>query len=191
MDGSDYQWSAVGNPCTSGDVEVSPGVVVASNVVLAAAPGSRLVIAPGACIGPGVVIQVQGGTLVIEANASLGSGVLVVGAGRIGAYTCIGSETTLINPQLPSHQVVAARSLTGDPSRRPSLAGPGDSGRTQEPDDAAHRPAPGVNSASSPPATASQNGHRPVYGRSQVDQLLASLFPHRAPLNGSSPRDGS
>jgi len=202
MDGSGSPGLALGSPCISGDVEVAPGVVVASNVVLGAAGGSRLVVATGACLGPEVIIQAQGGTLVIEANVSLGSGVLVVGAGRIGAYTCVGSEATLINPQLPSHRVVAARSLTGDLSRSSNNPVDQRSGEGNQASEGAGYGSPSDTSPAlaeaPPPVPASQNGHpsshqngrRPVYGRNQVDQLLTSLFPHRAPLNGSSSRDG-
>ncbi|MEB3289176.1 MAG: hypothetical protein VKI82_04625 [Leptolyngbya sp.] len=92
-------------------------MALADDAVLDAAPGCRLVLAPGVCVGSGVIIQAIRGDVIIEPGAVLGSGVLIVGTGRIGQNACIGAESTLINPALPSGQVVPPHSLIGDPSQ--------------------------------------------------------------------------
>ncbi|MFH7244208.1 MAG: hypothetical protein ACHWZW_15325 [Spirulina sp.] len=104
-------------PALGGQVEVAEGVALGDSVVLNAAPGCRLVLAPGVCVGSGVIIQAVRGDVVIEPGAVLGSGVLIFGTGRIGQNACIGAESTLINPAIPSGQVVPPNSLLGDPSR--------------------------------------------------------------------------
>ncbi len=104
-------------PAVDGQVEVAEGVALADGVVLDAAPGCRLVLAPGVCVGSGVIIQAVRGDLVIEPGVVLGSGVLVFGTGRIGQNACIGAEGTLINPAILSNQVVPPKSLLGDPSQ--------------------------------------------------------------------------
>lgn len=104
-------------PAVGGQVEVAEGVALADGVVLDAAPGCRLVLAPGVCVGSGVIIQAVRGDLVIEPGVVLGSGVLVFGTGRIGQNACIGAESTLINPAILSNQVVPPKSLMGDPSQ--------------------------------------------------------------------------
>lgn len=104
-------------PILEGQVEVAEGVALADGVVLNAAPGCRLVLAPGVCVGSGVIIQAVRGDLVIEPGVVLGSGVLIVGTGRLGQNACIGAESTLINPAILSSQVVPPNSLLGDPSQ--------------------------------------------------------------------------
>ena len=107
-----------------GDVEIAPGAVMAEGVLLGAQPGCRLVISAGVCLGTDVVIRVSRGNLIVEPGVNLGSGVLVVGHGRIGHHACIGANSTLINPQVESHRVLAPKSLWGDPSqsRHPSAS---------------------------------------------------------------------
>ena len=188
-----------------GDVEIDREVAIASGVILTADPGCRLIIARGACIGPEVVIHGRQGDLIIEPEAALGSGVLIVGRGRVGAQACVGAGSTLINPQLSPRAVVAPRSVVGDFSRR---EGAGEPARAPEapapaspaPENAASTSAPEQSSieAVAPEAeTAAQaaannghsNGHNSngagfshVYGRDQVQQLLTTLFPHRQSL---------
>ncbi|PSR18504.1 hypothetical protein C8255_07095 [filamentous cyanobacterium CCP3] len=90
---------------------------MAPGVLLGAAPGCRLVISAGVCLGADVVVQARQGDLVLEPGVSLGSGVLIVGHGSVGQHTCIGSNSTVINPNLGASQVVAPGSLVGDPSQ--------------------------------------------------------------------------
>lgn len=123
------------NPSTNGhiqgNVDLAPGVAMAPGVLLGASPGCRLVISLGVCLGADVVVQARHGDLVLEPGVSLGSGVLVVGHGSIGQHTCIGSNSTVINPTLGASQVVAPGSLVGDPSQpgselpQSSSSGPG------------------------------------------------------------------
>lgn len=109
------------NPSTNGhiqgNVDLAPGVAVAPGVLLGAAPGCRLIISAGVCLGADVVVQARQGDLVLEPGVSLGSGVLIVGYGSVGQHTCIGSNSTIINPNLGASQVVAPGSLVGDPSQ--------------------------------------------------------------------------
>lgn len=100
-----------------GDVDIAPGVAMAEGVLLGAESGCRLVISAGVCLGADVVIRVSRGTLVVEPGANLGSGVLVVGPGRIGHHACIGANSTVINPNVEAHGVVAPKALLGDPSQ--------------------------------------------------------------------------
>ena len=228
-------------PACQGQVEVAEGVALGDRVVLTASPGCRLVLAPGVCLGHGVIIQAVRGDLVIEPGAVLGSGVLIVGAGRIGQNVCIGAESTLINPAIPARQMVPPNSLLGDPSRSaqirseswadsapPVTGSPATStveGESLErgaeawpetaatsTDDSTHASLPNLaqadeavisetdSDATDPDATdpdnanndaTAANGTRPspAHGQKQVKDLLATLFPHRQPLNGVSPED--
>lgn len=232
-------------PALEGQVDVAEGVALADGVVLDAAPGCRLVLAPGVCVGSGVIIQAVRGDLIIEPGAVLGSGVLIFGTGRIGQNVCIGAESTLINPVLSSGQVVPPNSLIGDPSQssgdgtvpNPVVVEQGvfvqaafksgvsvqevssQEASSQEtfiqetlvqetsvqealPEDSPGNPAEAApqssanhaeteavtgealetEQADSPNTT---NGTRPpAHGQTQVQELLAKLFPHRQPLNG-------
>lgn len=205
--------TVISERCIHGNVTIAPGVVIASGVILGTDAHSQLTISTGVCLGPDVVLQAQGGDLVIEPNVSLGAGVLVVGQGRIGSHTCIGSGTTLINPQLRSHQVVGAKSLLGDPSSSqgsPPEAKPGpDLNSACRAMGLNGRVETGIDANGSGPADTNligetadlnhqpsrhsvdqngqtQNGSPPVYGRDQVSQLLDTLFPHRRALNASA-----
>ena len=110
------------NAHIQGNVDLAIGVAVAPGVLLGAAPGCRLVISTGVCLAADVVVQARHGDLVLEPGVSLGSGVLVVGHGVIGQHTCVGANSTIINPALGASQVVAPGSLLGDPSQIPSQA---------------------------------------------------------------------
>nr|ADM21126.1 CcmN [Arthrospira platensis AGB-AP02] len=102
----------------SGDVTIDPSVAIAPGVVITAAPDSQIAIAPGVCIGMGTIIHADQGILEIDKGVCIGTTVLIVGAGKIGALACIGSESTLINSDIPSQHVVASGSLIGDQSRQ-------------------------------------------------------------------------
>ncbi|HEY9736150.1 MAG TPA: hypothetical protein V6D06_07700 [Trichocoleus sp.] len=194
-----------------GNVDIDGEAAIAPGVILTAAPGSRLVVSSGACLGAGVIIHAYQGDLVIEPEASVGSGVLVVGRGRVGAQTCIGAGSTLINPQLPPRSVIASRSLVGDPScslespeepLRPEVEAPLEVEELLTPEES---PTPsdsssdsdnnsnGSQSHSSENGSGNTNGNgngsgsAPAYGRDQVNQLLNTLFPHRQTLGVSPP----
>lgn len=192
----------------SGDVVVDEGAAIAPGVILQADPESRISIAPGACIGMGVILHARQGTLEIGAGAILGAGVLVVGSGTIGANACIGAGTTLINPCIDKMQFLPAGSLIGDTSRQVAL----------EPEPASNIPQPESpelsdpwspnepETASEPPVAAAQErspepeptpeerSPEPeitqqvptiLYGQAHIDRLLGTLFPHRQAFNRS------
>ncbi|MFQ4137549.1 hypothetical protein PGN35_014625 [Nodosilinea sp. PGN35] len=197
------------NGYIQGDVDVAPGVAIAPGVLLGAAPGCRLVIAAGVCLGADAVVQARNGDLVIEPGASLGSGVLVVGHGSIGQHTCIGANSTVINPSLGAAQAIAPGSLLGapaqtSPGQEASSSEPSAGGRfvvATDPWGAVGNPDNG--STSGTPQTAAQTGASQngggqngsaqngssVYGKTQVNRLLATLFPQRQALNGASSED--
>lgn len=185
------------------NVEVAPDVVIAPGAVLDAAPGSRLVIEAGACIGSGVVIQVYGGDLTLGSGVNVGKEVLLVGTGQIGARACIGAESTLMNPQVAADAVVSARSLIGDngrlsqassnSGRHPDVTSQNGQGFAPEPQTASEGDLEGK-----PDANKGESNHQGeaadtgtlsaanmVYGREQVMQLVKTLFPHRDMLNGN------
>lgn len=243
------------NAHIQGNVDLATGVAVASGVVLEAAPGCRLVISAGVCLGADVVVQARQGDLVLELGVSLGSGVLVVGHGSIGPHTCVGANSTVINPSLGASQVVAPGSLMGDPSQASAAPGSAetnagdkaggaktDGSRTGGAETSGYAgaypaypayPAYGADQGSQngsaqggsvsngytsnshglpnsavpnsamtgsfsngssshaehPSAIAQTGSGSSVSGKTQVNRLLATLFPHRQPLNGATPED--
>lgn len=104
-----------------GEVTIHPSAAIAPGAILQAAPNSQIVIAAGACVGMGVILNAYDGAIELEAGVSLGAGVLVVGRSKIGANTCIGGATTIYNADLDALQVIPAGSVIGDPSRRVEL----------------------------------------------------------------------
>ncbi len=200
-----------------GNVDLAPGVTVAPGVLLGAAPGCRLVISSGVCLAADVVVQARHGDLVLEPGVSLGSGVLVVGHGAIGQHTCIGANSTVINPALGASQVVAPGSLLGDPSQALSQAPKQVQSQGSTPQSAPSSRASSYANGSSAHGMghSAQNGSTPngssvsgssggspggsagvssgqgksVYGKAQVNRLLTTLFPQRQALNGASPED--
>jgi len=115
---SPLQLSSNSQVCISGDVVVHEGAAIAPGVILRADPDSRISIAPGACIGMGVILHARQGTLEVGAGVILGAGVLIVGSGAIGANACIGAASTIINPCIDKMQILPAGSLMGDGSRQ-------------------------------------------------------------------------
>ena len=97
--------------CVMGDVTVAADAMIAPGVVLQASPGSRIVIASGACLAGGVCIQSRQGVLTIGVSANLGANVLVVGNGKVGDYACVSAGSTLMNPQLISESLVPPGAL--------------------------------------------------------------------------------
>jgi carbon dioxide concentrating mechanism protein CcmN len=105
----------------SGDVTIDPSAAIAPGVLLQASTGSSIIIGAGVCIGMGAVLHACDGTLEIQAGASLGAGVLVMGAGIIGPNACIGSQSTLLNTSVEGKLLVPAGSVLGDRSRQIQL----------------------------------------------------------------------
>ncbi|ALF53583.1 transferase [Nostoc piscinale CENA21] len=112
------------DPYISGEVIIHPSAVLAPGVILQAATNSRIMIGPGVCIGMGSILQVNEGTLEIEAGANLGAGFLMVGAGKIGTNACIGAATTVFNCSVAPGTVIPPSSVLGDTSRQISLTEP-------------------------------------------------------------------
>jgi carbon dioxide concentrating mechanism protein CcmN len=105
----------------SGDVTIDPSAAIAPGALLQASEGSSITIAAGVCIGMGAVLHACGGTLEIQTGASLGAGVLIVGAGIIGPNACIGAQSTLLNTSLEGNVLVPSGSVLGDRSRKIQL----------------------------------------------------------------------
>ncbi len=191
----------------SGDVVVDEGAAIAPGVILQADPDSRISIAPGACIGMGVILHARQGTLEIGPGAILGAGVLVVGKGTIGPNACIGAGTTLIDPCVDRMQILPAGSLIGDIGRQVPVQAPA------EPEIPAASPPPAETPAEVPPQTAAETAAEApaaaeeqapapaevptiLYGQAHINRLLGTLFPHRqafnsSPENGQTPSEGS
>lgn len=207
---SPLQLSSNSQILMSGDVVVNEGAAIAPGVILQAEPGSRISIAAGACIGLGVILHAREGTLSIGAGVILGAGVLVVGAGTIGANACIGAGTTLINPCIDQMQIMPAGSLMGDTSRQaeasPTAAAPTAAPTSPETPEATtppvDRPIEPPSPAQTPPQTASETAAEPpestaaeppqpgeiptiLYGQAHINRLLGTLFPHRQAFNRS------
>ncbi len=107
--------------CLQGEVEIDPSAAIAPGVLFQAEPDSRIVVGAGVCIGAGTVLHARQGSLIIEPGVSFGTGVLIVGAGRIGANACIGSATTVLRPAIAPGAVVPPGSLLGDTSRQVTI----------------------------------------------------------------------
>ncbi|MCW6048647.1 carbon dioxide concentrating mechanism protein [Microcoleus sp. A2-C5] len=206
---SPLQLSSNSQILMSGDVVVNEGAAIAPGVILQADPGSRISIAAGTCIGMGVILHAREGTLEIAAGVILGAGVLVVGAGTIGANACIGAGTTLINPCIDQMQILAAGSLIGDTSRQ--VAAEATAAATAAPEtpeastppveppvDRPIEPKPAPTPPQTPPETAPEqpsdaaseqpqpaNTPTILYGQAHINQLLGTLFPHRQAFNRS------
>ena len=182
--------------CVCGDVTIHPSAVIAPGVLLQAEPGSRIFIAAGVCIGMGTILHAYQGTLEVGESANIGTGVLMVGKGTIGASACVGSSTTIFNTSVQQHQVLPAGSLLGDTSRKMD----GHEGELTDVAKEAQQPAPPVQASnnSSPPISSTlsseENRHTSaieqnpaelektagqVYGRTYVNQLLVKLMPHK------------
>ncbi len=197
---SPLQLSSNSQILMSGDVVVHDGAAIAPGVILQADPGSRLSIAAGACIGMGAILHAREGNLEIGAGVILGAGVLVVGAGTIGANACIGAAATLINPCIPQMQILPAGSLLGDSSRQ-IVAEDAPPETTAAPRPPVEPPEPPETKLDTPPETAaepspeSSNGAQPppqpgetptiLYGQAHINRLLGTLFPHRQAFNRS------
>ena len=212
---SPLQLSSNSQILMSGDVVVNEGAAIAPGVILQADSGSRISIAAGACIGMGVILHARERTLEIEAGVILGAGVLVVGAGKIGANACIGAGTTLINPCIDKMQIMPAGSLMGDTSRQATAEATAAEATPEAPTAAPTSPetpeatTPPVDRPIEPPAPAQtppqttpetatdapestaaeppQPGETPtiLYGQAHINRLLGTLFPHRQAFNRS------
>ncbi|MGK7888283.1 MAG: hypothetical protein AB4042_03050 [Leptolyngbyaceae cyanobacterium] len=102
--------------CVSGNVNIHPSAAIATNVVLHANPGSTIEIGSGVVLGQGSIIHAYDGSLVLEAEVTLGTQVLLFGSGTVGSHSCIGSMTTLMGHiQVEPGTSVPPHSLQGAP----------------------------------------------------------------------------
>lgn len=201
----------------SGEVQVEAGAGIGAGVLLRANPGCRIHIGRGACIGMGSVLHACGGSLIVEAGATLGMGVLVIGQGTIGKNACIGSETTVLNCSVLSQAVIPPGSLIGDPTYGFDLQEAGGSKPIPaEPSPAAVEMAPEMSPEPSPPPSspvanvekqtrrwqeaAEQTQEKSgspmtktrnlngIPGHSELDRLLSKIYPHRQVLSSGDGR---
>jgi carbon dioxide concentrating mechanism protein CcmN len=163
----------------SGNVTIDPSAAIATSVMLQADPGCQLIIAAGVSIGSGCVLHAHQGILEIGIGATLGSGVLIVGKGKIGANACVGSMATLINSSIAPGYAVPPGAVIGDLSRQTTATAP------QTP------PTPPATEPSAPAATpAVTNGKtNPVYGQVYLERMMVMMFPHRQKLENPSSDD--
>ncbi|XHX80071.1 MAG: hypothetical protein RBJ76_09140 [Stenomitos frigidus ULC029] len=180
--------------CVSGDVTIHPTAVIASGVLLQADPEARIIIGAGTCVGMGTVIHAHQGTLEVEAEVTIGAGVLIIGACKIGISACIGAASTLWNHSIARGEIVPPLSLLGvpegsTPDRQPVETIAVD---TPSPTDvplvqAQAAPNEAVDPAATKPAAEIQlSFSTPVYGQANLNRLLSTLLPHRQMFLNSS-----
>ena len=178
--------------CVSGDVTIHPTAVIASGVLLQADPEARIIIGAGVCLGLGTVIHAHQGTLEVEAEVTVGAGVLMIGAGKIGSSACIGAASTLWNHSIAHGEIVPPLSLLGVPNERSSEEQSPDRQPTDtttveapiapsaSPTQVQDAPNGTVDPAANQPSTAIQlSSSTPVYGQASLNRLLSTLLPHR------------
>ena len=105
----------------SGDVEIHPTASIAPGVILQAALGQHIAIGADVCIGMGVIINACQGSVEIESGAILGSGVLIIGACKIGTNACVGTTVTIFQANIDSMAVIEPGHILGDNSRKVNL----------------------------------------------------------------------
>ena len=195
----------------SGDVEIHPTASLAPGVILQATPECRIVIGADACIGMGAIINACQGSVEIGNGAILGSGVLIIGASKIGNNACVGTSSTIFQEDVEAMKVIEPGSIIGDLSRKVSLSENQKKSNSQGNSKNGH----GVNgyNPTQPKQTASQDfwqdnpaasstqkvdrvktsvefaakpNKAPVVGQVYVNELLVTLFPHSKGLNSNS-----
>ncbi|MGG6297220.1 hypothetical protein ACQ4M4_22735 [Leptolyngbya sp. AN02str] len=186
-----------------GDVHIHPSAAIAPDVFLLADAGCQVTVAAGVSIGHGCVIHACGGDIVVEVAATLGTAVLLVGSGKIGAHACIGSMSTLYNPHAEAQQVIPPHALLMGSEIESAIAQSsvaGDRGLSpQVPDDTDN---PWLEESSHPELPSSFNSGtanqlvksptdskssasietKVVYGKAEFYRLMEMLFPHREAL---------
>lgn len=168
----------------SGQVTIHPSAVIAPGAMLQADPGSELVVSAGVCIGVGCVLHAYQGRLEVEAGATLGSGVLIVGQGKIGTNACIGSTTTIINSSVLPQQMIPPGSLIGDGSRQ-VIEVEASSGVEPPASQATPPSSPSGSPQPSASPTSAESGEvRVVYGRAYMERMMLTMFPHRRATQG-------
>jgi carbon dioxide concentrating mechanism protein CcmN len=87
---------------TTGNVVVAAGAAIAPGVLLQADGGCRIIVGQGVCLGLGCLVHASGGDILIGDGANLGAGVLVVGCCTIGSGAIVGSGTTIVSQSVPA-----------------------------------------------------------------------------------------
>ncbi len=169
----------------SGNVTVHPSAAIGENVFLQADPNSHLMIGAGVSIGADTILHACQGTLDIGNNVTIGTRVLIVGAGVVCDGACIGSCSTLLfHIRVDQQCIIPPNSLIGDQSRMVEL----DMG-----DDSHHSAS--INSSTNS-STSDQTQYNKlsdsdsesvsistqktiVYGKASVEKLIKVMFPAR------------
>jgi carbon dioxide concentrating mechanism protein CcmN len=160
----------------SGQVTIDPSAAIAPSVMLQADPGCQITIGAGVSIGSGCVIHACQGRVDIEAGATLGSGVLIVGQGKIGTDACVGAMATLLDAVIAPGYAVPPGAVLGDRSRQTAEVA------------AESPPSPFTSPSTADPATPPEtNGKSPVYGQVYLERMMVMMFPHRQKLENPSP----
>ena len=107
----------------SGDVEVHPTASLAQGVILQAAPDCKITVGADVCIGMGAIISAAQSSIEIDSGAIIGSGVLIIDAGKIGSNCCIGTSSTIFQQDVAEMKVIEPGSILGDLSREWSDTG--------------------------------------------------------------------
>lgn len=168
--------------CVSGDVTIHPTAVIAAGVLLQADPDSRIVIGAGVCLGMGSVLHAHQGTLEVEAEVTIGAGVLIIGEGKIGASACVGAASTIWNHSIDRGEIIPPLSLLGMPdhARSATAAVPEPPPAAALPVTQPEPPNGTVETAINQPAAEIQlSFSTPVYGQENLNRLLSTLLPHR------------
>lgn len=185
----------------SGNVTIDPSAAIAPGVLLQADPDSQIIIASGVCIGMGAILHAHAGILEVEEGANIGTGVLIVGKGKIEANACIGSMTTILNSSVGAGKVVPPGSLIGDPSRQVTETQRSEDTTTpvfesssndqvSDPSDSSPTPDNLSSNQQQAPESLEAPGTQ-VYGQANLNRLLSTLLPHRQALNRPLQNDQS
>jgi carbon dioxide concentrating mechanism protein CcmN len=190
-----------------GDVYIDASAAIAPGVILRAAPGSKIIISSGVCIGMGSILHAHLGSLEVDAGANLGAGVLIVGNGKIGTNVCVGAATTILNSSIERGQVVPGGSVIGKQGRQvtdlsstattpvtvpaPDLPDPSPPNGQVPSTKAISSPSPTDEDSPSEPNATNPNSEAgtSVYGQGNLNRLLKTLFPYDQSLN-RPPEDG-
>lgn len=184
----------------SGNVTIDPSAAIAPGVLLQADLESQIIIAAGVCIGMGTILHAHAGILEVEEGANIGTGVLIVGKGKIEANACIGSMTTILNSSVGAGKVVPPGSLIGDTSRQVTETQRSEdtttpvfesSSNDQVSDPSDSPPTSEQSSSNQQAPEASEAAGTQVYGQANLNRLLSTLLPHRQALNRPIQNDQS
>ncbi len=194
----------------SGDVEIHPTASLAPGVILQATFECRIVIGADACVGMGAIINACQGSIEIGNGAILGSGVLIIGASKIGNNACVGTSSTIFQEDVEAMKVIEPGSIIGDLSRKVNLSEnqkkSNSQGNSKNGYGAGYNPTQPKQTVSqdfwqdNPAASSTQEVDRvetsfefaakpkksPVVGQVYVNELLVTLFPHGKGLNSNS-----